>query len=215
MHDLDRTQLEVEELDAGEAEAFEAPYELPRQPLDEVEEMELATQLLEVQDEAELEQFLGGLLGQAASAAGRLLRSDTGRALVARLKGVAKKALPVIGRGVGQWAAPGLGPEAGARLASQAGALLGLELEGLSGEDKEFEVARQLVRLAGAAAEEAALEPPRAAPDATAEAAMAAAARRYAPGLLRGGGSGPAGGGRTGRTGRWVRRGRTIVVIDV
>jgi hypothetical protein len=217
MHDLDRTQMEFEQAEFGEQEAL--PYELEsRQPLDEVEEMEFASQLLELQDEAELDQFLGSLLGRAASAAGQLLRSDAGRALTQQLKDVARKALPVAGRAVGRWAAPGVGGDVGARLAAQAGALLGLELEGLSGEDREFEVARQFVRLAGAAGEEAALAPPGIPPRAAAQAAMAAAAQRYAPGLLQGELDGRREHGRSRRqerSGRWVRRGRTIVLIDV
>jgi hypothetical protein len=223
MHDLDRTQMELEQVEFGEQAEFgeqEAwPGELGAwQPLDEVEEMEFASQLLELQDEAELEQFLAGLLSRAAAAAGQFLRSDAGRALTEQLKGVAKKALPIAGRALGQWAAPGIGGDVGGRLGSQVGALLGLELEGLSGEDREFEVARQFVRLAGAAAEEASLAPPGAAANAAARAAMAAAARRYAPGLLQGelDGEGEQGRGRRqARTGRWVRRGRTIVLNDV
>ena len=67
--------------------------------------MEFASQLLEIQDEEELEQFLGSLLGRAASAAGKLLRSDAGRALTQQLKDVARKALPAAGRAVGRWVA--------------------------------------------------------------------------------------------------------------
>ena len=88
----------------------------------------------------------------------------------------------------------------------------------MSAEDSEFEVARQFVRLANAAAEEAALAPPGAPAGATAQAALAAAARRYAPGLgqeLLAGETEHGGRRRQARTGRWMRRGRTIVLIDV
>jgi hypothetical protein len=216
MHDLDRTQMELEQPEVGEQEA--SPYELaPRPPLDEVEEMELASELLELQDEAEIEQFLDSLLGRAA-AAGRFLCSDDHRILIQQLKDIARKVLPATGRGAGQWVAPDIGWGAGALFVSQASAVLGLELEGLSAEDSEFELARQFVRLANAAAEEAALAPPGAPPGATAQAALAAAARRYAPGLgqeLLAGETEHGGRRRQARTGRWMRRGRTIVLIDV
>ena len=61
---------------------------------------------------------------------------------------------PGRGRAVGSWVSPG-GGDLGSQLATQAGQLLGLELEGLSEEDREFEASRQLVRLASSAAEQA------------------------------------------------------------
>ena len=70
-------------------------------------------------------------------------------------------------------------------LAQQAGSLLGLELEGLSPPDQEFETARQLVRFAGSAYRHAAWAPRNMSPSAAARSAAARAARRYAPGLWR------------------------------
>jgi hypothetical protein len=221
MHDIDRVQLETSELEApslseqGEAteagELGEATAEgAMESPLGELDEIELASELLEVGSEAELEQFLGSLMSRVGKAVGAFVRSDTGQALGDILKSATKRALPVIGRGVGQWIAPGRGGDIGAsagRLAAQA---LGLELEGLSNEDREFEVARQLVRLAAAATRRAALAPA-GAPAAVAQQAMAGAARLYAPGFLR---RLP---GRSTllwpRGGRWVRRGRTIILF--
>ena len=52
----------------------------------------------------------------------------------------------------------------GSKLASAAGSMFGLELEGLSYEDQEFEVAKQVVRLGGAAANIAAQAPQSAPP---------------------------------------------------
>jgi hypothetical protein len=231
MHDLDRTQLEAEQSLVGEQQYLHGEYELQpheteagqefegelERPLDEVQEMELAAELLEVSSEDELDRFLGDLLRQAGSAAGQFLRSGAGRALGGILKSAAGRFLPTVGRAVGQWVAPGRGGDIGAQLASQAGSFLGLELEGLSGEDREFEVARQFVRFASSAAQQAALSPA-ASPSATAQSAVMAAARRYAPGLLielGGQETGAGADGRQQRTGRWVRRGRTIVLIDV
>src|SRR5690349_9346570 len=50
-------------------------------PYNEIQEVELASELLEVGNEAELEQFLGSVLNRVARAAGQILLSDTGRAL--------------------------------------------------------------------------------------------------------------------------------------
>ena len=126
------------------------------------------------------------------------------------LKNAAKQALPVVGRAVGQWIAPDGGGAIGADVATQAGRVFGLELEGLSPEDGEFEIARQFVRFASAAARQASFAPPAVSPVSAAQAAAAAAARAFAPGLL------PRLQGRSSllwpRSGRWVRRGRTIVL---
>jgi hypothetical protein len=215
MHDIDRTQLEAGglgegefgEFGAGEYEGFEGEV---ASPLSEAQEIELASELLEVGSDQELDRFLGNVFRKVGSAVGRFVRSDTGRALGGVLKDAAKQALPIVGRGIGQWVSPGRGGDIGARVAGAAGRLLGLELEGLSGEDAEFEVARQFVRFAGTAAQQAALAPPTVPAANAARGAATAAARLYAPGLL------PRLQGRSGsawpRSGRWVRRGRTIVL---
>jgi hypothetical protein len=187
---------------------LEAEYEHEHEAgeLHEAQEMELASELLEVSNEQELEHFLGKLLSTASGAARSFASSPTGRQLGGILRQTAKRALPVLGRAAGEWVRPG-GGAAGARLASAAGNLFGLELEGLSHEDREFEVARSFVRFATDAVRRAASAPPAAPPDAVVNGAVAAAARRYAPGLL----------GRSGRrrSGRWVRRGSSIVIYGI
>ena len=232
MHDIGRTQLEYQpfgefegeqfeggefegggeyEGEYGESPGFEVPAELAS-PLTEMQEMELAAELLEVTSPRDLEQFLGDVFRAAGRAAGNVLRSDTGRALGGILKdslgSAARQALPVVGRAIGDTAG-GFG-DLGARAGSAVGSLLGLELEGLSAEDREFEVARQLVRFAGSAASQAAAAPPHVPPSAVARTAASRAAQAYAPGLL------PRLHGRSTqswpRGGRWVRRGRTIVL---
>jgi hypothetical protein len=182
-------------------------------PLGETQEMELASELLEVTGEQELEQFLSDVFSAVGQAAGNFLRSDTGQALGGFLKdslsSAAKQALPVVGRAIGD-AAGGYG-DIGAQAGSDVGSLLGLELEGLSAEDREFETARQLVRFAGSAASQAAAAPRNVPPAGAAQTAARRAARIYAPGLL------PRLQGRSTRlwprSGRWVRRGRTIVLF--
>ncbi len=203
-------------------------------PLNEAMEMELAAELLGVTNEEELEQFLGGLVKKV----GGFLKSGVGKTLGGVLKGIAKKALPIVGGAIGSFVAPGVGTAVGSSLGSMAGKLFGLELEGLSGEDREFEVARRFVRLASAAARQAALAPPHMTPYAAAKKAVVLASRKHAPGLygyLAGIPAGVAGSGFTmadtapfasstglfsygapeSASGRWVRRGSTIIVYGV
>lgn len=224
-HDIDRTQLEAQGYETevgeigelgeigefGEASEFgETQPEASESPLSETQEIELATEFLEVSNEAELQQFLGDVFKTVASAAGRFVRSDTGRALGGVLKDAARQALPIVGSAVGKWISPTRGGPIGADAATLAGRIFGLELEGLSSEDREFEVARQFVRFASAAVRKATAAPPAAPAGAVAQTAAATAARTYAPGLL------PRLRGRSTRlwprSGRWIRRGRTIVL---
>jgi hypothetical protein len=211
-------EFEGEEEFEGESE-----FEL-ESPLEEVEEMELASELLEVSDEEELEQFLGKLIRKASravrGAAEKLLHSRAGRALRGLLKNTARKALPIVGRAVGTYFGGPSGAAAGGKLASTAGRLFGLELEGMSGEDQEFEVARRFVRLGASAAQKVARAGSSASPNVV-RGALAAAARTHAPGLLApdsagahaGGMQHSRGGSHASSSGRWVRRGRRIVVF--
>lgn len=228
MHDIDRTQGEYEpEIDALESDSFEFEYteegEAPgdmgaESPFDEVEEMELAAQMLEITDEAELDQFLGSLIKKVGRTVGRFVRSPIGRTLGGILKGAAKKALPILGGAAGGFFGGPAGAAIGSKLASGAGKLFGLELEGMSHEDQEFEVARRFVRFAGDAAKRAAVAPPTVDSQAAARSAVVAAARRYAPGLIRGSAVSPppsAGIGVPGRSGRWIRRGRKVILLGV
>ena len=155
-------------------------------PLNEVQEMEAAAELLEVTNEAELEQFLGNLFKKVASGVGGFMKSSTGKALGGILKNIAKKALPVVGGALGSFVAPGVGTALGSKLGSMASGLFEVELEGLNEQEAEFEVARRYVRLASTAARNAATAPRSAPPQAVARAAVVSAARKHAPGLVRG-----------------------------
>jgi hypothetical protein len=75
---------------SGEGEVF-----------NEAELMELAGELLEIDSEAELDQFLGKLIKRVGRGLGRVIRSPIGRAIGGFLKGVAKKALPLAGTALG------------------------------------------------------------------------------------------------------------------
>jgi uncharacterized protein (DUF697 family) len=236
MHDIDRTLMEYESGTngyEGEHEAefgdeyeyeFEGEYEAYEEPevFDEEEEMDLAAELLSVTDDEELEQFLGSLVKKVGRKARKFVKSGTGRALGGLLKGVAKKALPIIGGAAGTALGGPVGGAIGGKLAATASRLFEMELEGLSPEDQEFEVAKRVVRLAGSAAKKAALAPSNMPPKAAAKAAVIAAAKRYAPGLLREVAS-PTDSPATsiadtsgaGRSGRWVRRGSKIILMGV
>jgi RNA polymerase subunit RPABC4/transcription elongation factor Spt4 len=143
--------------------------------------------------------------------------------------------LPVLGGAIGSYVGGPAGSRIGGQLAANAGGLFGLELEGLSEEDQEFEVARRLVRFSDAAAKNLLSAPSSASPQQAANAAAIAAAKRHAPGMIRAAGPsaavtskgcpncGKAGNGRDGqgcpncgdaRSGRWIRRGPHIIIVN-
>src|SRR5262249_60211439 len=85
-------------------------------PLSEAQEIELASELLEISNEQELEQFLGNVFKSVARGVGGLIKSPVGRALGGILKNVAKKALPVGGAAPGSMVAPGTGRARGSQV---------------------------------------------------------------------------------------------------
>jgi uncharacterized protein (DUF697 family) len=194
-----------------EWETFESEEEAETESVLEAEmETELATELLEISSEEELEDFLGKLFKGVAKSVGGIIKSPVGQALGGVLKNVAKKALPIAGAALGSVIAPGAGTAIGGQLGSMASNLFEVELEGMEAEEAEFEVARRYVRFAAEAAKNAALAPENVPPWSLANAAVADAARQYAPGLVMP--TGP-GGRQRGGSGRWYRRGRRIVVL--
>ncbi len=231
MHDIDRTtyeadfgEYESEEYEfgyegEGEGEFYETSGEdemYGESPFNESEEMELAAELLSVSNEDELDQFIGKLLKKAGRAAGKFIRSPIGKHIGGIIKGAAKSALPMVGSALGNVFLPGVGGALGGKLASSAGSLLGLELEGLSQEDQEFEIARQIVRFGGAAANNAAEIAPTTPPQQAAQTAAVSAAQQYAPGLLKPNANAKGQCGchkRRSNSGRWVRNGKNIIII--
>jgi hypothetical protein len=228
------------EFHEGEGEFGEGEGEFSHEmhaesPLTEVQEVQLASELLEIGSEQELDHFIGGLI----KGVGGFMKSSAGRALGGVLKNVAKQALPVVGGALGSFIAPGVGTAIGSKLGSMAGNLFEVPVHEMNPEQAEFEVARRYVRLATAAARNASLAPPTLPPQVIANRALAAAARQYAPGLVRprrrrrGGrvyGSYPVYGGYPAvyadddggngddprpRSGRWVRRGRKVVLYGL
>lgn len=156
-------------------------------PLSEAQEVQLASELLEIGSEQELEQFLGNIFKSVARGVGGFIKSPVGQALGGILKNVAKKALPVVGGALGSMVAPGAGTAIGSKLGSMASGLFEVELESMPQEQAEYEVARRLANLAVTSAAHAAKARPPAgvSPQTVARAAVATAARSYAPGVYR------------------------------
>jgi hypothetical protein len=201
MHDLDLTEMESFEYD------FESESE--GGVFNESEIGELASELMEIHDEQELEQFLGDLIQKASKAVGSFIKSPTGKALGGILKGAAKQALPMVGSALGGWVGGDTGSKIGSQLAGLASDKLGLEFEGESYEgESEYENAKDFVRMASEAAAKVASSPQANAANAV-RSAVAQAVKTHMPQLLKPAGSGGA------AEGRWIRRGNRIVLLGV
>jgi len=198
-----------------EAFEFEQGFRPGQGVFNESLEMELAAELLEINSEQELEQFLGDLIKKAGRAIGGIVKSPIGQAIGGVLKSAAKIALPIAGGALGTFVGGPLGTSIGSSLGSMAGQALGLELEGLSQEDREFEAARQFVRFAGETVKNAMQAPPNFDPAAAAKIAATDAAREHAPGLANDGAA-PLGHHRhRHHHGQWVRHGDKIVLYGL
>ncbi len=231
MHDIDRTQLEYEAEYEYESDQYEYMPQGTSQGearvFSDADEMELAAELLATNDEQELDQFIGKLIGQAGEGSGKPVKGKTGSKLGGFLKGALGKLLPAAaGIAGGVFGGP-LGAKAASSVASAAGKAFGLELEGLSPEDQEFETARRFVRFAGEAAKQAG----KAAqviddPQTAAKKALTAAAKKFAPGLLApvfksmqsevtAAASTRSNADRPGHSGRWIRQGGKVVLLGL
>jgi hypothetical protein len=211
----------------------EFEYELEGEQL----EYELASELLAVTNEQELEQFLGKLVRKVGGGLSRFAKSGIGKSLIGGLKSVAKVGLPILGKAAGTFFGGPVGGMIGGKLGSMATKLFEIQSEGMSNEDLEFEMARRYVRLATEATRTAASNARKSAPPkAIATHAIKKAAAKHAPGLMRktgstsrgsyggGGSSSYAGGGGGGyssddrgsaQSGTWSRQGNQIVIYGV
>ncbi len=191
-------------------------------------EYELAAELLAVTNEQELEQFLGKLVSRVGRGISRFAKSGLGRKLIGGLKSVAKVALPIAGKAVGTFFGGPLGGMVGGKLASAATKLFEIQTEGMSNEDREFEVARRYVRFATSATRNTARNAKKGMPPkAAAVKGIKQAAAKHAPGLLSpagtaGGGGASAGmggspfdGSPSGQSGTWTRQGSQIILSGV
>jgi hypothetical protein len=214
MHDLDRQQLEQWE---REGLVAESTGQLGSQ-LSEAQEMALASELLEINSEEELEQFLGDLWDRTKAAASQVYNSSAVQSAIPGLKAVGRAVLPKVASFVANRYAPGTGDIAGAGVQAAVDQWLKEELEGLSGEDRELEIARRFVRFANAALQRAAQSPPRVPAPTAAQIAVADAARQDMPGVVpflsQLFGTAPVSGETNGgaSSGRWYREGSSIVI---
>jgi uncharacterized protein (DUF697 family) len=229
MHHIDRTmteyepEYEFETLQADEFEFDEFEYG-DTEVLNEADEMDLASELLSVSDEAELDQFLGKLIRKVGKTVKKAVAAPLGKQVGGLLKGAVKKVLPVATGAIGTFLGGPVGAAVSGQLGSLAGNALGLELEGLSPEDQEFEVARRLVRFSGDAVKRALQTSAPGNPAAIARQAVIEAARRHAPGLVSANNGGAneyefeaerRDSSGSGYSGRWIRRGQKIILIGV
>jgi uncharacterized protein (DUF697 family) len=209
--------LEGEDQEYGDGE-LEFGFELDEMDSGDNREIELAAELLSVSDERELDQFLGKFLSRIGKTAKGIINTPAGQQLKGLLRNTAKKALPLAGQAVGGYFGGSKGSDIGGQLGNVATRIFNLELEGMSPEDQELEVARRFVRLADDAAQRVASAPQNANPRQIATSALTAAARKHAPGLIpraNGGAVAVSGVRPRPRAGRWIRRGRVIVLTNV
>jgi hypothetical protein len=225
MHDIDRSDLvfETDSFDDDELDEFDSGEdELPDEDeamFDDADESELANELLSVSDDQELDHFLGGLISRGLKKLrplGRALKnSGLQSQLGGLLKGAVKKVLPTVATMAGT----AFGGPIGGLIAKNAEGylsdMLGMELEGLSAEDQEFEAAKSLVRLAGNAIENAAKYANSTPAGQAARQAVIAAARQHIPGLVRTAGAPGRRRGGGAQQGTWYRRGNRIVIVGV
>jgi len=178
------------------------------------EALDLAAELLGVASEAELDQFLGSLIKKAGKGLGKIAKFAAPLASV--LRPIAKAALPMVGTALGSFIpVPGLGSMIGGTVGSMVAKALEMEVAGA--EDRELEAATRFVQLAGAATQQAAQAPPGADPRSVARGAVLAAARDQLPHFNTIAAAQPpaVAGGAHPESGRWMRRGRTIIVYGV
>ena len=121
----------------------------------EEEELQLAMELLDVASEEELEQFLGNVfksVWKGVKKVGATI-AKVAKPLGGALKAVAKTALPFVGGALGSMIPiPGVGTALGSALGRAASNALELEMESEAPADRELELARRFVRIAGQAA---------------------------------------------------------------
>lgn len=189
--------------------------------MDDSMEMEIAGELLTVSNDRELDQFLGRLARRVGRAAVNFYKSPAGNMIKGALKNVAKKALPGVGRAIGNYIGGSKGADFLGQVGTAATKLFELELEGLSPEDQEFEVSKAYVRFANDAIKKgvmAARRNPLANPHQIVRTALRQSASQHAPGLLSNSS------GRKGRQngspvrarkGTWVRKGKALILYEM
>lgn len=194
MHDIDQNLMETtlseyETTNESGFNQFENEYDISENQegesaLSEADELELASELMGVSSEAELDQFFGSLKNVLGKV-GKVVTGPVGKSIGTMLKGIAKQALPTIGKMAGTYFGGPAGGAIGSQLGSYAGKMFEMEFEGLTPEDRDFEVAKRFSKFAAHAIMNAASAPRNAAPHKIAKNAIVVAAKKHAPGLLK------------------------------
>ena len=186
----------------------------------EIPESELAYELMNVQSEEELEQFLGDLLKAAWGGAKAFYHSPLGQKLkdqaIAGLKSVGKKALPGLGRTVGGHFFGPEGAKVGGQLGRMAAKGLGLEYQGATALERRTEGSQRFVRTAQNAARRIAAQVQNGQPmnARIIRQIILQEGQRWFPGLPAQAmaGSGGVGTSTPQTTGRWYRKGNQIIL---
>lgn len=165
------------DFDAFDAVPIAARTSAVRAPpvFNNIDAMSLAIDLLEVNTKPQLNPAVRRIVRRATQVIGRPLSNPVAMALSNLLETAVRVALPDKGTGL---AAAGSRAPAKARF-------FGLELEGLSPEDQEFETAKAFVRFAGEAVRRATSVPDQVPPRRAALMAAMQSARWLAPGWPR------------------------------
>ncbi len=204
----DNPDLELEVMMNDDSDYEVSDYASQYEELDYTEEMEisLASELLSVSNEEELDYFIGKLFRKAR-------KSGVFKKIGGAFKKLAKKALPIAGGVVGGMFGGPLGSKIGGRLGSAATKLFEIDADGITEEDLDFEVAKRFVRFANATSNALSSVPPQNLNSNVTNKIIRNVAAKHAPGLLK---HSPNSNSRTSSvSGRWVKQGNRIIVIGV
>jgi len=136
-------------------------------------------ELLSVQNEYEMEQFLGNLV----RGIGRGLKA-VGKVALPALKSLAKVALPIAGTALGSFIPiPGVGSMIGGALGRAAANALELEYEGMDPGQADIEKARRVVRVLRSAVRELSTSLGSAPAESAVRSALTSAVQRNIPGV--------------------------------
>jgi hypothetical protein len=169
-HDIDRTQVGFAHGNGGYSPRSNGPV------LNEEHQAQLASSLMDVTNEQELEYFLGDVFSGVAKTVGKFINSPTGQALGQGLKAVAQKVLPAAAQAVGERFGGATGGQIGSAIGNTAAGALEMEIQ-----DAEWEAANTMVKIAADAAKQVTEAPPHSDPQAVANKAIGDAVRVHAP----------------------------------
>lgn len=132
-------------------EAYELHPEVAHEFSNEMHETELAQELLSVQNEGELNHFLGGLVSGALRGARALYNSSAGQAIKGQLisgaKSIGRQALPQLAGAVGNYFGGNTGGQWGNRFGNWAANRYLNEYENEAPNANNLDTARRLVRM--------------------------------------------------------------------